>query len=144
MGRSNENAGHLELPEKLGCRPEDLFKDYSSLQPLLGSCFQTLRSTEEADDDNDFCPLRQANAELMAEQSSLLLKNSELLSQTLLLKLENQRLKQQLEMQQKKHLGASSLSSSSLEESSIDSDNDEEVRLASTSDEDVYTTYDSS
>lgn len=69
--------------------------------------------------------------ELNIEHSSLLLRNSELLSQTLLLKLENQRLKEQLEWQLRKmHITASSSvcssgSSSLSEEDSSDSDNEE-------------------
>lgn len=155
MGRSSENAGPLELPENVSCvmqllpasNPQDLFYPpfLPSLdQPLLNSCFQNLRCREGGDDD--FCPLHQANAELKSEQSSLLLKNSELLSQTLLLKLENQRLKRQLEIQlQKKHSGASfAFSSSSLEESSSESDNDEEENILPIGSKDVYTAYDSS
>ncbi|KAH7442398.1 hypothetical protein KP509_03G086800 [Ceratopteris richardii] len=167
MGRGNENAGFLEFPKSdpraspsplAAPAPRDLFMNFSPLlpdldQPVLGSRFQTLRYTQVANDD--LSPLWHANAELKAEQSSLLLKNSELLSQTLLLKLENQQLKQQLELKLQKEkkdeehsAASSSVSSLSLDESLSFSDNDEEVNLMSTSSDDnndeFYTSSESS
>lgn len=114
---------------------QDFIKDHHSslLRPRVASCFHT-HSSSRGKSDDDLSPLLHVNAELKVEQSTLLLKNSELLSRTLLLKLENRRLKEQLELQLRKtHIDASSSSASlsagssllSEEEDLSDTDNNE-------------------
>lgn len=99
---------------------------------LLKLWFQSRRLQEKR--DQKLSPLINKNAELKAEHQSLLLRNSQLRNQTLLLNLENQRLKRQLELQlQLSHSGSSSMSTSASvdpEESTDSSGSDDEETLS--------------
>ncbi|MCO5548909.1 hypothetical protein L7F22_002371 [Adiantum nelumboides] len=74
---------------------------------LLRTWFQSRRFKKKRDEK--LSPLISKNVELMAAHESLLLLNSQLKSQALLLKLENHRLKEQLEIQFQSKRAASPL-----------------------------------
>eukprot|EP00250_Pteridium_aquilinum_P000984 c11161_g1_i1 orf=158-718(+) len=101
---------YRQCPRPTSALLQQLIKDRPILShldiQLLKAWFQSRRLKEKRDEK--LSPLIHKNAELKAEHETLLLLNNQLRNQALLLNLENQRLKEQLERQlQAKQLASS-------------------------------------
>lgn len=112
---SSQQRQELELLYEQCARPssallQQLIKDRPLLSQLdihlLKAWFQSRRLKEKRDEK--LSPLIHKNAELKAEHETLLILNNQLKNQALLLNLENQRLKEQLELQLQAKQSASS------------------------------------
>ncbi|KAI5056555.1 hypothetical protein GOP47_0028373 [Adiantum capillus-veneris] len=118
--QQRQELEHLyrQCPRPTSALLQHLIKDRPALTNLdihlLRAWFQSRRFKEKRDEK--LSPLISKNAELKAEHESLLLLNNQLRSQALLLNFENQRLKEQLEIQFQSKRAASSLKASPREE----------------------------